>query len=226
MELLIFGHSGRAVLFFPTRTARFYDYENWEIVAALSEKLEHGELQLFCVHSIDAESFYNQSVHPEVRIARHLQYEQYLLKEVIPFMRIKNGGDFLEVAGCSMGAYHAINLAFKFPDLFRKVVGMSGRYDLTKTTGFFKDLFDGYQNESIYFNMPIQYIANLDDEVIKDKIRKLDIILAIGEEDAFLHDNQSLSQMLFNKGIVNQLYIWSGNAHRPRYWKQMVPIYL
>ena len=27
MELLIFGHGGRAVLFFPTRMARFYDYE-------------------------------------------------------------------------------------------------------------------------------------------------------------------------------------------------------
>ncbi len=36
MELLAFGHGGPSVLFFPTRTARFYDYENWKIVQVLA----------------------------------------------------------------------------------------------------------------------------------------------------------------------------------------------
>ena len=69
MELLVFGHAGRAVLFFPTRMARFYDYENWGIVEALQTKIENGEIQLFCVDSIDIESFYNHWVHPATRIA-------------------------------------------------------------------------------------------------------------------------------------------------------------
>jgi esterase/lipase superfamily enzyme len=58
MELLVFGHAGASVLFFPTRTARFYDYENWKIVHVLQDKIEKGLLQLFCVDSVDAESFY------------------------------------------------------------------------------------------------------------------------------------------------------------------------
>jgi esterase/lipase superfamily enzyme len=225
MELLIFGHSGRAVLFFPTRMARFYDYENWRIVASLQNQLYNGELQLFCVDSIDHESFYNCQVHPEVRIARHLQYEQYILNEVIPLMQKKNGGNYFEAAGCSMGAYHAVNFAFKHPRLFKKVVCMSGRYDLTLQIQDFKDLFSGYHSEDIYFNMPMQYLANLHESDVLNAIRNLEIILAVGETDPFLQNNKDFSGLLWHKGIWNQLHIWGDYAHRPRYWRQMVQLY-
>ena len=226
MELLVFGHSGRAILFFPTRMARFYDYENWGIINALHDRIYNGELQLFCVDSIDAESFYNQWAHPAVRICRHMQYEQYILHEVVPLMRHKNDGSFFEVAGCSMGAYHALNLAMKYPCLFKKVICMSGRYDLTKQVSDFRDLFDGYHDENIYFNMPQQFIANLHDGYNLDAIRSVEIILAIGETDPFLSNNMEFNQLLWTKGVPNKLYIWDNYAHRPRYWKQMVQLYL
>lgn len=226
MELLIFGHSGRAVLFFPTRMARFYDYENWGIVEALRHEIESGQLQLFCVDSIDAESFYNQSVHPIVRIKRHLQYEDYILNEVLPFMRTKNIGGYFEAAGCSMGAYHAANIALKHPKLFNKVICMSGRYDLTNEIDNFRDLFDGYHNEDIYFNMPRQFIANLHQEADLNAVKNLEIILAIGETDPFINDNREFSSSLWDKGIAHQFNIWDNYAHRPRYWRQMVKLYL
>ncbi|HVV54597.1 MAG TPA: alpha/beta hydrolase-fold protein, partial [Mucilaginibacter sp.] len=132
MEMLVFGHAGRAVLFFPTRMARFFDYENWGLVEALNDRISNGELQLFCVDSIDAESFYCQDIPPSDRIKRHLEYERYILDEVIPLMQQENhGGDF-GVAGCSMGAFHALNLSLRHPHFFRKAVCMSGRFDLTR----------------------------------------------------------------------------------------------
>ncbi|GAA3978982.1 esterase family protein [Mucilaginibacter dorajii] len=226
MEMLVFGHAGRAVLFFPTRMARFYDYENWGIVDALKDKLENGELQLFCVDSIDSESFYNHWVHPVTRIERHLQYEQYILTEVLPVMQTENKGEYFEVAGCSMGAYHAINLAMKHPTLFKKVISMSGRYDLTQQIEDFKDLFDGYRDENIYFNMPLQFMANMEDESVLNTIKKMEIIMAVGETDPFITSNRNFSHLLSAKGIAHQLYIWDNYAHRPRYWKQMVHLYL
>jgi len=226
MELLIFGHTGTAVLFFPTRMARFYDYENWRIVDALKDRIYNGELQLFCVDSIDAESFYNKNVHPAVRIARQIQYEQYIVHEVIPLMHKKNGGNYFEVAGCSMGAYHAINLALKNPWLFNKAVCMSGRYDLTVQIQDFNDLFGGYRNENIYFNMPMQYMANMHDPHILKPIRNMEIIFAIGETDPFLQNNREFSQLLWKRAIPNQLYVWENYAHRPRAWRQMVQVYL
>ena len=226
MELLVFGHGGRAVLFFPTRRARFYDYENWGIVNALSEQLNNGELTLFCVDSIDNESFYNQTASPADRITRHVQYEQYIIHEVIPMMQLKNGSQYLEVAGCSMGAYHAANLAFKYPKFFKKAVCMSGRYDLTQSIEYFDDLFSGYHNNDIYFNMPGQYLANMPDSDILNAIRQLNFIIVIGETDPFITDNQYFTSLLQAKNIPHQLYIWNGYAHRPRYWRQMVKLYL
>ena len=226
MELLIFGTGGRAVLFFPTRMARFYDYENWGIVDSLKSQINRGELQLFCIDSIDGESFYNTGVHPDVRIARHLQYEQYLIQEVLPLIHLKNNAGFVETAGCSMGAYHAVNLAMKFPWLFKKAVGVSGRYDLTIAPGDFRDLLDGHRNEDVYFNMPLQYLSNLQDSSLLDALRSLELIFAIGEKDPFLQSNIDLRDLLWGKNIANQFYIWDSDAHKPRYWRQMLPLYL
>lgn len=226
MELLIFGHSGRAVLFFPTRMARFYDYENWGIVNALKSKIENGELQLFCVDSIDRESFYNGDVFPSVRIERHLQYEQYLIQEVIPLIYRKNGGEYMQTSGCSMGAYHAINLAMKYPWIFKKAVGISGRYDLTDSPGDFKDLLNGFHNEKVYFNMPAQYLSNLSEGEILDHVKQMKIILAVGETDPFLLGNRYLSDLLWRKGISNEFYTWESDAHRPYFWRKMAPLYI
>jgi len=226
MELLIFGHGGRPVLFFPTRMARFYDYENWGIVEAVREKIDHGELQLFCVDSIDAESLYNTRIQPAARIKRHLDYEQYILNEVVRLMYLKNGAERIEVAGCSMGAYHAANIAFKYPHFFNKVICMSGRFDLTNNIQYFKDLFDNYHNEDIYFNMPQQYLANLHEGELLDSVRKMDITIAIGETDPFIDDNRYFNKLLNKKEIPHHLYVWNGYAHRPRYWRQMVKLYL
>ncbi|OKS86900.1 esterase family protein [Mucilaginibacter polytrichastri] len=226
MEVLIFGHAGKAVLFFPPRMGRFYDYENWGIIAALNDRITSGELQIFCVDSIDVESFYNHNVHPAERINRHIEYEQYILNDVLPLIQLKNNSNYLEVAGCSMGAYHAVNLGLKHPALFNKVVGLSGRYDLTHEVRYFKDLFDGYHNDNIYFNMPLQFMANMGAGKILDAIAKLEIILAIGQTDPFLANNVDFSNLLWNKGVANQFYVWDNYAHQPRSWRQMVRLYL
>ncbi|WP_343521646.1 alpha/beta hydrolase-fold protein [Pedobacter sp.] len=226
MELLVFGHAGRAVIFFPTRMARFYDYENWGIIASLSAQIENGELQVFCVDSIDGESFYNEEVFPSARIDRHLQYEKYLLEEVLSLIYEKNHCDYIETAGCSMGAYHAINLAMKYPWLFKKAVGISGRYDLTDNIGDFKDLLNGFHSDEVYFNMPAQYMANLSDDRLLSAVRNMEIILAVGETDPFLKGNQQLSSLLWEKGIPNQFHTWESNAHRPHYWRKMAPLYI
>jgi len=226
MELLVFGHAGRAVLFFPPRMGRFYDYENWGVVASLADRINDGELQLFCVDSVDEESFYNGWSHPDARINRHLQYEQYILCEVLPLMNTKNPDNDFEAAGCSMGAYHAANIALKHPHLFNKLVCMSGRYDLTRSVQCFRDLFDGYHNENIYFNMPRQFVANMHDECLLANIRRLDMLLAIGETDPFRNDNYEFSELLGWKGIRHQFHTWNGYAHAPRSWRKMVQLYL
>lgn len=226
MELLVFGEAGARVLFFPTRRARFFDYENWGVVEALRPKIEAGQLQLYCVDSIDGESLYCPGKHPAERIQRHLQYERYILDEVVPLTRQLNPHICLMAAGCSMGAYHAVNLAFRHPDLFGKVVGLSGRYDLTQPMASFRDLFQGYVDEAVYLNTPNRFIPQLDHDFYLAHLRRLDITLAVGNDDAFLNNNLVLSQQLQEKHIDHQLHIWAGEAHTPLAWQSMVQLYL
>jgi esterase/lipase superfamily enzyme len=225
IELLSFGYAGTPVLLFPTRTARFYDYENWRIIDALKEKINSGLLHVFCLDSIDIESFYSCS-HPSQRIQRHLQYESYVITEVIPYIKSKNNSTGLISAGCSLGGYHAVNLAFKHPGYFSKVVGISARYDLTMSSETFPDLLSGYFDDSVYYNMPSMFIPNLSDENILNALRKLKVVLAIGREDPFFQNNTHLEQELRNKQISTDFYVWNDEAHRPRHWRQMVQLYI
>jgi len=226
MEILIFGHSGDKVLFFPPRMGKFYDYENWGVIKSLEEKIINGDLQVFCVDSVDLESFYNSFVHPGYRIYRHIQYEKYVLEEVLPLANQINDNKNIISAGCSLGAYHAVNVAMRHPHLFCKVVGMSGRYDLTKSKGYFKDLLSGFHNDFVYFNMPNQYLKNLEDTKLIDTIKNMEIILTIGKTDPFLESNYKLCNILNEKGVAHQIYEWDGRAHKARYWRKMVQIYL
>ena len=226
MELLVFGSAGAKVLVFPTRQGRFFDYENWGLVDALSESIERGFLQLFCIDSIDSESFYCWNSSGPARIARHRQYECYVLAEVVPLMRSKGDKPFLIAHGCSIGAYHAVTLALRHPGLFGKVVGLSGRYDLTQAVGPFPDLFGGYYDEDIYFHMPTHFLPQLTEGSVLANVRRTEVILAVGEDDPFRQSTEHLSRLLGDKGVRNTLAIWQGEAHKPRYWREMVRIYL
>ncbi|MEJ6978933.1 alpha/beta hydrolase-fold protein [Pedobacter sp. P351] len=225
MELLVFGHSGATVLFFPPRTGRFYEYEDWHLIETLEHKIEQGFLQVYCVDSIDAESFYNEYTFPDQKMARHLQYERYILNEVLPLIHYKNPWSFMIAAGCSLGAYHAVNFSFKYPQYFNKVVAMSGRYDLTKKLSYYNDLLEGYWDETIYFNMPSQYINNISEHDLL-ALSRLEIVLAVGNDDPFYENNKSLSEELSAKGINNRLFVWNGVAHNAKSWRKMLDIYL
>ena len=226
MELLAFGHSGARVIVFPTRVGRFYDYENFGLVHSLRSSIEAGKLQLFCLDSIDAESFYCNWAHPRGRIERHQKYEHYVLNEVLPFTEECNPEPFLISHGCSFGAYHAANIAFRNPEKFNKVVALSGRYDITEQVESFRNLMDGYYDDDVYFHNPAHFLPNLSDEKQLQAIREMDITFAIGEHDPFIENNRFVSGILWAKGAWNALNIWSGRAHKARYWRQMVPVYL
>jgi esterase/lipase superfamily enzyme len=165
-------------------------------------------------------------VHPTARIKRHIDFEKYILNEVIPFMHTKNTHDCLISHGLSLGAFHAANIVFRHPQHFKKLVAFSGRYDLTLNVECFRDLFDGFYNEDIYFHTPTHYLPSLDCTWRLNKLREIDIILTIGREDPFLQNNEYLSSILSQKNIPFQMPIWDERAHSGYYWRRMSTLYL
>jgi esterase/lipase superfamily enzyme len=124
-----------------------------------------------------------------------------------------------------LGAYHAINIAFRHPHLFKKTIGISGRYDLTNQLEHFDDLFDGYLDDTIYSNMPSLYIPNLSRKE-KLSLQNLEILLVVGKEDLFVKNNLQLSEHLRRKNIPHQLYLAEGEAHKAIYWGALLNNYL
>jgi esterase/lipase superfamily enzyme len=219
MELLIFGHAGARVLVFPTSQGRFYEWEDRAMVHALGEHLERGWVQLYCVDSVDAESWYARRKHPGARAWRQAQYDAYLLNEVLPLTRVLNNDPFLITTGASFGAYHAANFAFRHPHLVGRMIGLSGLYDIRRFT-------DGYHNETIYLNNPVDFIAGEHDHDRLAALKRQDIIFVTGQDDAFRENNEYISGLLWGKGIGNALRLWDGWAHDWPWWTQMLTRYI
>lgn len=219
MELLVFGHAGARMLVFPTSMGRYYEYEDRGMIDALAEPLENGQLQITCVDSVDAESFYCRWCHPSGRIVRHMQYEDYVVNEVLPLTRSLNDNPFMIAHGCSFGAYHAMNIAFRHPNLFGRLLAFSGMYDMSS-------FFDGYYDTNVYFNTPSQYVPNLHDSWQLDALRNMDIVIAVGDQDPHIENNRALSQALWSKNIWHAYREWDGWSHDWPYWQEMLQLYI
>src|SRR5258708_19616501 len=139
MELLVFGHAGARVLVFPTSMGRFFQWEDTGMVAELSEHLERGWIQLFCVDSVDGESWYAKWKPPAERAWRQEQYDRYILNEVLPFAKQLNSNPFLMSAGTSFGAYHAANFASRHPELPHRPIALTLFYYITQFTHSYSD---------------------------------------------------------------------------------------
>ena len=153
MECKIYGHAGRPVLFIPCQDGRFYDFENYKMTDVWGPWIESGQVMIIAIDTIDLETWSNKQGDPGWRSYRHEQWIQYITDEVVPFIRnVANdrngwsGYPGVMVFGCSLGATHAANLYFRRPDLFDRLLALSGIY--TADYGF-----DGYMDERVY-NLP------------------------------------------------------------------------
>ena len=130
-----------------------------------------------------------------------------------------NGNPYLICVGPSLGAYHAVNFGLRHPELVGRVLGMSGIYDITRFTA-------GYHDANVYFNNPMEYLANERDPGRLAALRKLDIILAVGRDDPLAEGNERLSELLWGKQVWHALRIWDGFAHDWPVWARMLPLYI
>jgi esterase/lipase superfamily enzyme len=214
MEYLWFGDRGRPFLLFPTSMGRFYQNEDFGLVGAVADKVDAGWIQVICVDSVDAESWYNLQSHPRDRAHRHDQYDRYLRDEMFPLILQRTGGN-LAVGGASFGAYHAANVAGRYPGLVTKAICFSGLYHMGR-------YLDGYWDETCYFHSPAAYIPNMDDEWC-GRLRQVEWIVATGEHDSLIAENRGLADILTRKNVGCHAEFWPGVfGHDWPFWNEAV----
>ncbi len=224
MELKVYGSGGKPVVVFPTQGGRFYQYEDFGMVAACHPFIVDYKIQLFTLDSIDDQSWTNWSSHPADRARRHLDYDRYFMDEVAPFIRKKSAfkGKFL-TTGCSMGGYHSANFFFRHPDVFDTLISISGIFRLNMFIG-------DYLDDNVYFNSPLAYLPNLEDPWYLDQYRQSQIIICVGQgawEDPMIADAHAVKRILEDKDIPHWVDFWGHDVnHDWPWWRKMMPYFL
>ena len=57
-------------------------------------------------------------------------------------------------------------------------------------------------------------------------MRRMDIIIAIGQDDPMRGNSEYFSGRLWSRGIGNALRIWDGWSHDWPYWQRMIQTYI
>ena len=219
MELLVFGHAGARAVVFPSSMGKFFEWEDQGMIGALAAQLDKGQLQLYCVDSVDSDSWYAKWKSPVDRAKTHAAYDAYIRDEVLPLTWAKNQTPFLMTMGASFGAYHAVTFALRYPHVIARAIGLSGLYDIRQQT-------DGYSDATVYHYNPADFILGEHDPVRLGAMSQVDLILAVGRDDPLCFANEEFSRRLWSKGIWHALRIWDGWAHDWPFWREMIRVYV
>jgi esterase/lipase superfamily enzyme len=221
LGVVVIGHWGPPILTFPTSGGNEWEYHD-RLIGGLSDFVDQGRVKFFCVSSNARDSFYNRGAHPFHRSWMQRMYDEYVVREVVPFIHHHcRGGLPIATLGASLGAYYAVNSLFKHPDIFKRCFGLSGLYDM-------KRFMDGLYDDNLYFNNPVDYLPNLSDPWYLDQLRTCDIHIATGH-GPWEHSGPSyeLSRILREKGIAHSLDDWGPlGGHDWPYWTHQMREYL
>jgi esterase/lipase superfamily enzyme len=193
------------------------------MIDALGHHIDGGKVKIFCVNSLNNESWYNNQAHPRHRSYLQARYDEYIVSEVAPFVEwhTQTPGVAISTTGASFGAYHAANTLLKHPDRFRRCLALSGVYDIRK-------FMDGDYDDNFYFNNPADYMASLSDGWYMDQLSRCDIRLATGHgpwEDS--GPTYRFSEILRSKGVPHTVDDWGPDGgHDWPFWKRQMNEYI
>ena len=224
IAMKIYGSGGKPILVFPTRKGRYYDFENFYMVASIKDFIEDEKVMLITVDSIDGQSWANNAIPPAQRAKRHEDYDHYIIEEVIPFIQKKVSPDQkILTAGCDMGGYHAANFFFRYPNVFDGMISLSGWFQLQEFIG-------NFMNEAVYYHSPLHYLPNLTDDWYLEKYRQSQIIICAGQgkwEEACLANAYALERVLNEKEIPCWVDFWGMDVnHDWPWWRKQFPYFI
>jgi esterase/lipase superfamily enzyme len=225
VHLWRYGHFGAPLLVFPSASGMAHEWDAHGMVEALADFLEQGRLKLYCTESNVAEAWTRRESAPAWRMERHLAFEAYVIRELVPFIRddCRTPDIPIGVTGTSLGALYSANFALKHPEIFRYALCMSGRYDISWLT-------DGYQSEAVYLNNPLAYLPNLEGEPLERVRRHAHLVLVCGQgkwEDGNIEETQALARVLAAKGISHRQDLWGHDvSHEWPWWRRQALYHL
>lgn len=231
MEFKVYGHAGLPIVVFPCQDGKFFDFESRGMIDTVADRIENGDIQLFCIGCVDEETWSVKGGDYHGRIMWHEQWMKHVCEEFLPRLHeISNENDPTDytgkviLTGASMGGYHCVNFYLRRPDLFGGCLSLSGLFH----AGYF---FENYDDIDIYYNSPVDFLPGMPiDNPLVEQYRNGKIIVCCGQgawEDEAKVDARILKQQFDRLGVPAWIDLWGEDvAHDWPWWLIQFPYFI
>ena len=225
MHVIQYGNSGVPFLGFPTQCAPCTNYEDFGAIRTLKTDLEDGMMQMFCVGTVDEESWYCPDGINTWRSARQESYHRFVADELLPLIRSRSLSNIRPIVmGIDMGATHAAISFFRRPELFSGLIALSGIYDSSY-------YYHGWMDSTLYDNSVECFLSNMpEDHPWIRKYNNAFIIMCCGRgpwEDECLRTLNNLERVLHRKRINAKIDYWGDDvSHDWTWWRHQLEYYI
>ncbi|MFI5074921.1 MAG: alpha/beta fold hydrolase, partial [Actinomycetales bacterium] len=137
LTLARWGHYGTPLLVFPTAGGDAEEIERHHLLGHLAEAVDAGRVKVYSVDSTAGRALATHEGSPEHRMWLFNQYHDAIASEVVPAIQADTGGHEIVAAGSSIGAFNALAMVCRYPQLFRAAICMSGTFHMEKFLGGF-----------------------------------------------------------------------------------------
>ncbi|HKJ55240.1 MAG TPA: alpha/beta hydrolase-fold protein [Nitriliruptoraceae bacterium] len=227
LSVIVHGHWGRPVIVFPSEAGHATDFESNGMVDAVRGLVDDGRVKLYCVDSADNFSWSDTSIPIEERALRHGAYTHWITSRLLPWIDQDSDGAEPLALGCSMGAYHAVQLVLQRPDLVPLAIGFSGNYDVEGWRSW------GAPGDATYFANPMAHVANLHGDHLDWLRTHASFLLVVGEgawevdPTGSLPSTRAMADLMTAKGLRHELDVWGhDSAHDWPWWQRQLAHHL
>src|ERR1041385_3107835 len=192
------GAFGVPVLVSPSAGGDAEEIERNGLVNACGPLLAEGRVKLYSVDSVAGQAMVTKAGPVEDRMWLLNQFHDFVRWEVVPAIQPHLGGASLDViaTGASIGAFNAVAVLCRYPDVFGAAIGMSGSYRIER-------FYDEAWSQDLYYSAPLQFLPGLEGAQL-DRLRQRQVILASGEgEWEDVGSSWQMAEALGGKGIPN-----------------------
>ena len=216
------GHYGTPVLLFPTAGGDEVEVERNYLVAACGDLLESGRVKIYSCDSVAGRAIATNAGSPAYRMWLLNQFHDAVRREVVPAIHADMAGSWQRIvtAGASIGAFNAVAVLCRYPDVFETAVAMSGTYSLERW-------MEGQFTDDLYYASPLHFLPGLEGPQLEE-LRRRRVILASGQGAwENVGESWAVADALGRKGVPNRVDPWGPEwEHDWPTWWRMLPQYL
>jgi esterase/lipase superfamily enzyme len=217
------GETGTPVLLFPTAGGDAEEIERFLVIDCLADLLQQGRIKLYSCDSVAGRTWVEGEGSDRHRARVQDQFHQFVRYELVPGIRndCKSPDIGIIAAGASIGAFNALGVLCRFPDVFTKALCLSGTYNLTR---FLKN---GDMPQEFYYSSPLHFLPGLEGPAL-DALRTRFVMFASGQGRAEdIGESWRMAEVLGRKGVPNHVAAWGEEwPHDWPTWRRMLPLYL